>query len=849
MIVTNVGAIAALDAADGLPAWLRLYARSEQPAMRAMMGGMVRRLGIQMRTPRIFAASPAAIVEGRVFALPVDATHLLLLDEADGRVLKRIPLSSIGMVDTLLAVRGRQLVLAGERIATVLDWQAAGEDGSEQTDAINWTMDFPGAALRGRPFLTADSLFLATDDRLLRVDAEHWKIEQTMPRHPATWDSSQGPGNILVTGEHVVIATARQVNVYTNLAAITARYDRDIAADPTSPEPLVRYGELLFAAGQNDLALARFKAALGLATAPGARSSRENACFPPCSAVPSGSLRLMPQVPPHPRSSRSPAMPRSPRSTWPSIISPAPCSRCGPMIGATTLEHLQEILNDARQRNAIVRDTDQASRPAGQIARRTVAQVIDRYGIAIYQGVEQKLQQQLAAAQGVHDPAALIELFRRYPNSPSAPSALFAAGRLHEDQHKLTEAASTYRILIQEFPTHADAAVFVEAFARAYAAIPGKMHIAAARLAQASVVLNDPSTNGSIRLPDGRMIEPGPFSQVATALKQAAGIRAGQDLPDLRLPPAGTAAYVHARPLDIAADRILPTIPGCQTDYRRCVLVTPAQELLVLDAAGKTLSRTPAAELLTQGSQVDIAWASESILLVRSAGQLAGVDMATGKIAWTCVIDKLPSVEPIEDDAMAQAEDDAADGLEIDPRAAPAILRNRRWSSAPAAWSSRPGLPWLLLRPAQPAGDDGDDTITSLAIVSGRIVLGTNTGRMVALGAAGGEILWQLQLGQGSIGRVDATDEFAAAKLDATPARIVGVDMATGQSIFRRSYADDVIHNLVLGDDGRLFYTLQSRIACKDLFDQADRMVFTTRLESQIGFPASEWPRSTAADG
>lgn len=828
VILTNVGAIASLDAANGLPAWLRVYARNEQPSMRFMAARFARPVS-QSDTPRIFAASPAAIAAGHIFALPVDATALLVLDEADGQVIKRIPLSSLGSVDMLIGLRGRQLVVAGERIATALDWQTANEAASQQTDAIDWTMDFPGAALRGRPFLTTDSLFLATDDRLLRVATEHWKIEQTMPRAPTTWATDQGPGNILVTGEQVVVATAKQVNVYTNLAAITARYDRDIADNPTAPEPLVRYGELLFTAGQNDMALARFKSALALVVSPTAKPEMRDRLF---SAALSCAQRLSSADSANQSSLAFLDLARtaagSPvQQVQYHIAAASRAQRAND--GPSAMAHMQEILDDPRQRAATVRDIDQSLRLASIIARRTVAQLIDRYGTAIYQPSELSMQKQLAAAQDARDPSALMELYRRYPNSPDAPSAVFAAGRLYEDQQKPADAATAYRILIQENPTHADAAAFFEAFARAYAALPGKAHIAAARLAQASLALNDPATTTTIRLPDGQAIQPGRFSQVALALKQAAGVQPGHSLPDLQLPPSGTSAYTRSQQVDLQADRILPPTPGTRPDYQRCVLLTRDQSVAILEPAGKIVARIPATAII---GPVDVAWASPAILLVRSRNQLSALDIAASKILWSITLDKLPSLPQL--DADAEPVDDAQ--VDAVPEVRIQIQQQMRMANLQIA--VRVGNP-------QPDANAPGTDVSALALVAGKVVFGTTTGRLVAARVEDGSILWQAQLGQGSIGRVDACDDFAAARLDSPQlSRLTAIDMTTGTSVFGRTASNlNPIHNLVVTSDSRLMFTLGNRLLCKDLFDQSERMLFETGLgENAMGFYGQNAP-------
>ena len=826
VVLTNVGAIASLDAANGLPAWLRVYQRTEQPAM----GFMARfpRPASQLGSPRIFAASPATIAAGHIFALPVDSTSLLVLDEADGQVIKRIPLSSLGSVDMLVGVRGRDLVVAGERIATALDWQAASDTAAQQTDAIDWTMDFPGAALRGRPFLTADSLFLATDDRLLRVATGHWKIEQTMPRSPTTWATDQGPGNILVTGEQVVVATAKQVNVYTNLTSITARYDQDIAANPTSAEPLIRYGELLFTAGQNDLALARFKSALDLVVSPTARPGMRDRLF---SAALSCAQRLFMADPANQSSlafldiARSAAGSPAQQVQY-HVAAATRAQRAND--GPSAMAHMQGILDDPRQRSASVRDIDQSLRLASAIARRTIAQLIDRYGTAIYQSSELAMQKQLAAAQDARDPAALMELYRRYPNSPAAPSAVFAAGRLYEDQQKPSDAATAFRILIQENPSHTDAAAFFEAFARAYAALPGKAHIAAARLAQAAVALNDPATTTNIRLPDGQVIQPGRFSQVALALKQAAGVQPDHSLPDLQLPPSGTAAYTRSQQVDLQADRILPPIPGTRANYQRCVLLTRDQSLAILGPAGKIIARIPATAII---GPVDVAWPTPTILLVRSRNQLSALDISAGKILWSITPDKLPAVPQLE------ADGEPADDAQVD--ATPDVrIQIQQMGMANAVIVARMGNP-------QPDADPAGTDVSALALAPGKVVFGTTSGRLVAARIEDGSMLWQAQLGQGSIGRVDACDDFAAARLDSPHlSRLTAIDMTTGQRVFGRVAANiNPIHNLVLSSDGRLIFTQGSRLLCKDLFDPSDRMLFDSGLnENTMGFYGQSAP-------
>ena len=58
------------------------------------------------------------------------------------------------------------------------------------------------------------------------------------------WDVPEESGNILATSDHVVIAGARMVTVYTDLTLAKAKLDRELAATPNDPEPRLRYAEV-----------------------------------------------------------------------------------------------------------------------------------------------------------------------------------------------------------------------------------------------------------------------------------------------------------------------------------------------------------------------------------------------------------------------------------------------------------------------------------------------------------------------------------------------------------------------------------------------------------------------------
>ena len=187
-----------------------------------------------------------------------------------------------------------------------------------------------------------------------------------------------------------MVASGKRVNVYTNLETATARLDREVAAAPDSVEPLVRYGELLFAAGKQPASLEKLQAALALAERNSSQPQARDRLF---SAALTCAVRLATQ---DTRSAhwrdflqlaRDAA--RSPSQQVQYHFAAATMYLRG-NDGPASLQQLQAILDDAQQRTVTYRDADKSTRSSAEIARRLVAQLIDRYGTSIYQGVEEE---------------------------------------------------------------------------------------------------------------------------------------------------------------------------------------------------------------------------------------------------------------------------------------------------------------------------------------------------------------------------------------------------------------------------------------------------------------------------
>jgi outer membrane protein assembly factor BamB len=270
-VLTNLGAVAALDAYSGTISWLDIYPRDNN--LLAQEGVGFRNFG-SMRaggsgSTKAWEFNPVIVQDGKVFVMPTDAKHLLVYDAGTGAELKRISTTDLrdrvssstapddsALAETILGVDKNEVFLAGGKSVFSIDWTQPVEK------CINWHSPFSHDVV-GRGFVTADSVFVciesASDDRkdgssgLWRIDRTNGRRKESYPAKK-DWDEGEGPGNVLVIGAVVVVASAKRVNIYADMTLVRKRLDDDVAAAPQDPEPRLRYAEVMFVAGRLDVA-------------------------------------------------------------------------------------------------------------------------------------------------------------------------------------------------------------------------------------------------------------------------------------------------------------------------------------------------------------------------------------------------------------------------------------------------------------------------------------------------------------------------------------------------------------------------------------------------------------------
>src|SRR5690606_10586891 len=132
-----------------------------------------------------------------------------------------------------------KLIVSSEFRITCLDWQAYQAETFRENDpsVIQWISSFPEEGseeninpIRGRGFLTTDSVFIPTRQGLFRIDLRNGRrVEQYPSDQQGRWAADEGAGNVLVTSDRVIVAGDRSVNVYTDLAMARAKLDAEVA--------------------------------------------------------------------------------------------------------------------------------------------------------------------------------------------------------------------------------------------------------------------------------------------------------------------------------------------------------------------------------------------------------------------------------------------------------------------------------------------------------------------------------------------------------------------------------------------------------------------------------------------
>jgi len=820
-VVTNLGAVASLDAFTGAIAWLDIYRTESSPAGVNFNPALLRfRRGAPEPDDESAYASapwiynPAVVQNGNLFMLPADSRSLFVYNASSGKLIKQIPLSSLqetldpnvqnrpDLPSTLLGVRGDMVYLAGTRQVWQVPWRIIPQNPTNIDSTPGYWRSTEGdqnpskqgdqnllIQVRGRGFVTADAVYLPTQKYLLRILVSSGLLDSVNSSFPkGGWEEGkEGPGNVIATQDHLIVAGDRQVAVYTDLALARAKLDREIADSPADPDARLHYAEVMFAAAEPDVAESRMEEAfqlLGGVQSPRVGPSRDRAFTDALSFARRSSQK---ETPPQLIErffdlARAAATSATQQVSYRMARAGYDWSRPN-RDAAAAIQLYQEILGDPSYRAIPMPDPQTAGNtPAGTLAERSIREILGTPdGHMAYEQFEQAAAQKLRDALAAGDPERLLEISKVYPDSHVAGAAMMAAAQCYESLGDARMATQVLRQILLRVHDR-DRVPILEAMARNYLKLPNHLDVAVSRLALAASLAPHAMIGQPLTLPGGTVLQNVSLGSARDVLMRYESQASLESLPDLHL-PTHQQSNLYWKAMGRRAKPFGPESPNTKI-VGVDAMVVPLEDFgrndrIIAWSAADGLSVYPVGQNKPlfkcagiNEAPIGAAW-MEGNVLAWSNGSIALVDGASGRQRWSVEVATLPAIVTAGDLGAAPAE-------------------------------------------------NGPEQVAEVRPVNDRIVLTTTTGRLLGIDPAAGRVAWQTRVG-GAVNPLLANDDFTVVRTqDSQTAEIQVYNSLSGELLGRKSFGLDTAAypiNLALAADGTLVYTLPGQLCIQDLFE------------------------------
>jgi outer membrane protein assembly factor BamB len=237
--VTNLGAVAVMDASTGGLLWVYLYDRVENQNQRDRFGR------VTAANVSTWAASAPIIRSGMLYAAPQDSAELLALELATGRLVWK---SRRGKLKHMVGLSGDHLVCSGDREVVAF---------SARTGKRLWRGLLSGNEA-GLGLVGKDFAVIPSSVGLQRFDLRTGKLVAKYQFK----DGSSESGNLLISGDVMVSVGKSAVGGYYSWEVIVAKLKRQIAAKPEQAGPRAELAEVHFSGERYAEAADYFKQAL-----------------------------------------------------------------------------------------------------------------------------------------------------------------------------------------------------------------------------------------------------------------------------------------------------------------------------------------------------------------------------------------------------------------------------------------------------------------------------------------------------------------------------------------------------------------------------------------------------------
>ncbi len=432
---TNLGAVASVHAHTGRIRWLRLYPRIDP------------RLSPRSRPPRTRGLKPShrnptMCWNDHIVCYPLDSPAILVLRQSDGALARRIAASELFDAESILGVIEDQLFTVGRHVAC---WDLL-------ANKLIWSRPGPELDLYGRGALTAGRVFLSALDGIYM-----YPTDGSIPR-VREFRPGEQPGNLLVTPERILVAGRQSLACYAGKQEAFAHLQRRIDAAGNDPCPLLHLAEVAFREHEHSVAVEALDRAVRLAGGFDALAEPElkRRVFADCLAFGDAFGRLDP-----PQLDQALSMYLRAAQCAPEARAHVRCRlRLADLYTRRSqfteaIGQYQQIIADRSLRDELIESGPPQPgepEPAGAVAQRAVALILQAHGRHLYQPFEQHARSVLRAAREDGDASVLQRVADEYPNSLAAGEALLAWARLlrEDDQHRLAT-----RVLRRALASHA----------------------------------------------------------------------------------------------------------------------------------------------------------------------------------------------------------------------------------------------------------------------------------------------------------------------------------------------------------------------------------------------------------
>ena len=884
-VCTNLGAVAAIDAYSGATAWLVLYNRSDTAVQggrnRQMWNGGFNQTALSQDAPRPWEFNPVMLADGKLFVLPSDGQCLSNYDADTGEELKQIPRKleikrdNPERLSMLLAVNAKVLAVASDKTVALLDWtKLAVEKGNRSQlvpDCVLWFNDF--GRISGRPFISKTNLVVPADTKLSVVDIRKPETARIVHYYPArAWPSDktldrEAPGNIVVAQDHVVIANPWNVSIYSDMASARKKFDLALRNNPSDVDARLVFSEQNFNAGEYQHSMALLDEAVKVLGGLRDQSSpARNRIFadallfaqriqlrdPQATDL---TAQLFDRVAAAASNASQQVVYRTARARFHESLA----AKAGKREGLQrAVELYQEILLDNDFRTVTLSPDDtSAPRQAGGIAEDAIRELIKRGGPEVYAAFEKTASDMLASLTAAGKPDDLMAISEKYPNATAAPKALMQAATFYEQQDNPRMAVQVLRRLYwkynSRFTDNAQRLEMTQAMARNYLR-GGNFSAALGRLEHAAITSATAPITTPLLLPDRKLLAGADGKPVKTIAEAVAAmgtlvLQRNESLPDVRIPPPMTTEqHMQALLKKLPPPKaFLPEDPQSVVAGVQLVLEPPSSlsdlnryDRILVCATNRISAYAPgqAQPLWSSDAQLDdpraLAWLDASRLVVWGGGGLAVLDGDTGKTRWAGNLATLPPLE------MLTAPIAGNEPPDLNVAAAPGVnngaiqLQGNQVFIQGGGQLVVQGIPAQQLQPAQPAAPaqpaegqkkvEAKERVTFLKPLNDRIVLSTDSGRVVALSLADGRMLWQTRLcNGGGIQRLHASGDFVVGQVtEGTSVVLVVLDTYSGQQVWKKAFSTmqgRFPQNCILADDGTLVWTTYNSIVARDLYE------------------------------